>query len=867
MQTRTAFNGGEQAPAAGARYDMDAFMRGCRVLENWDLSAIGGVKRRRGMRQFAPMTQASESTIGEREAKLVPFIYSFSERSAGRYLVSISPGRVRVFNRAGDTVADFISSTYNPAGDSDDEADWYIDPETINIQQLNSILIITSSANPPLQLKCDAEEQWTLTEYKFSSPPWRHEKEKRDKALKVTASLDSGSMEVTYNVDFSAVTDTKEKEIDAGDLLRISFWLDQQEAKQNGATARAGISIRSDLPMDTKKGTRFCVPSETDVTYWICTQEWPGTVYAEGLELPSNYPDNFEKAVDTSSYGDAPVHWSVHDVTGGTIQKNTKFGIKSGYWKYYTCIKDFGAGDFVPGLASYDDYPDFFRPGIILGDALACQGQWEFWCSGTWYGEYAVCRNYEKRSWYDDGWETAGRSKSYNEAATNEHVTGDESAEPCYLRLVLLQSRRVSEEDIESGWPPDSCGNRLIVKGFQYSQTLQASIVTNTEGTASVNWTCPDKVQSDWYGQRTVSVWSWQAFCDKYGYPRLCALFGQRLIFAATNDQPQTVWMSQVDDFANFHTHNNDDSAIAITLATTTQNPICWMMERRDVLMLGTSDREYVLMSHNGAAITKDSLQRTMHGNIGSANVNALEAEDKVLFVERGGGRIFQYGYNYEIDGYRSTDLTILASHLLKNNGGVVDAACIAKPERQAVFVAGNGQLILCAYQESQQVNAWHRWVTDGKILSVCAMPDGTNNDRIFLLVERTVPNADGETGWEEQTVLNIEVIDEESTYQDNFGTDYTSTLITNSMFNAMERPVNKGLRREIAYNFLGDVPLKNMLFTSDGGENWARAAREADVLPGGWHKLGTLNNWEYETAVGVKVCGNNPLTLLCLQG
>lgn len=49
MQTRTCFNGGELSPELAERADLDVYMRGCRVLENWELSQMGGVKRRRGM--------------------------------------------------------------------------------------------------------------------------------------------------------------------------------------------------------------------------------------------------------------------------------------------------------------------------------------------------------------------------------------------------------------------------------------------------------------------------------------------------------------------------------------------------------------------------------------------------------------------------------------------------------------------------------------------------------------------------------------------------------------------------------------------------------------------------------------------------
>ncbi|MCD8071100.1 MAG: hypothetical protein LUE08_06950 [Akkermansiaceae bacterium] len=866
MQSRTAFNGGEQSPEAGARYDMDAFARGCRTLENWEVSALGGVKRRRGMRQFVNLEQGTTDVLGERDAVLRPYIYSYAETSDLRFLVSLSPARIRVFARDGTQEAEFLSGYYYLDGATSCEYDFYLDPDTLNVQQVNALMIITCATNAPLQLKRDSEGVWTLTEYEFTNLPWRYEKEKRDEAITVSSAVSSDSNEITYSVDFSEVTDENESTIDGGDVLRISFWVDQQEVFELGSVTRADIEERSSaVPAAASKGDRFCVPSETSVTYWVCIQEFVSSIYSEGLEYPSNYPDNFEKAVDVSSYEDASIYWSVSSVQG--CGKGTKFGIRSGYWVYYTCIKDFTEDDIVDGMDSYDDYPDYFRAGVALGDALVCQGEWQFWCSGTWYGEYSVIRNYESASLYDDGWETAGRSSSYNESASNDEITGDESGEACYLRLMLLRTRRVSYTGIVSGWPPDGCGNRLIVKGFQYSQTLTASVVTDSDGNVtSVDWVCDDKVQISWTGTRSIDVWSWRAFNDRYGYPELCAIFQQRLCFAATDAQPQTVWMSQTDDLSNFLVYDGDDSAIAATLATTTQNPICWMLERGEVLMLGTSDREYVLRSSSGA-LTPDTLTKSMHGNTGSSSIHALEAVDKVVFIERGGGRCYECGYNYEIDGYRSSDMTILAPHVLSEHGGVTDSTLISKPERQAVFSLGDGQVALCAYQSAQSVNAWHRWVTDGTVLSVCAMPDGVNNDRLFLLVERDTYDTEGEDGWEAVTTLNIEVVDEDSDYQDNFRRDYTSTLVTNSMINPLQGAVAKGLRSEIAYRFLSDVPLVNMQFTSDSGEHWARAPLQADVIPAGWHTIGTWNSWQFDTGVGVKVTGNNALSLLCIQG
>ena len=53
MQSRVSFNAGEFAPEMSARADVEYYNKGCLTLENWEVSQLGSIKRRRGMRKFA----------------------------------------------------------------------------------------------------------------------------------------------------------------------------------------------------------------------------------------------------------------------------------------------------------------------------------------------------------------------------------------------------------------------------------------------------------------------------------------------------------------------------------------------------------------------------------------------------------------------------------------------------------------------------------------------------------------------------------------------------------------------------------------------------------------------------------------------
>lgn len=85
-----------------------------------------------------------------------------------------------------------------------------------------------------------------------------------------------------------------------------------------------------------------------------------------------------------------------------------------------------------------------------------------------------------------------------------------------------------------------------------------------------------------------------------YGFPSLVDVFQQRLVLAATQAQPQTVWLSKTDDLNSFEVGKQDDSALALTLSTTTQNRICWLMAQSSRLLLGTADAEWTVSGGQG---------------------------------------------------------------------------------------------------------------------------------------------------------------------------------------------------------------------------------------------------------------------------
>lgn len=809
---RLAFNGGEVSPSMAFRSDMDVFSRACSSVVNFEIMGTGGVRRRRALRHVAEVAQ---------ETRLIPFIYS----SVRSYIIELSQQKIIIRDHEGTELETI-----------DSNGDWaYHDLNSVRWQQCNGVLFICSATAPVMSLVLNDDETWSFERFAFKVAPWESIDE-QDEAVVVQQNGDLFSVTVNEEPMTGGV----------GDLLRVSFWLDKAEAREKGVDIRErNWTLYGDASAGIQEGATFevgdCVAVCSEVVYecYICTAKWEGSNdMTEGCGSPANYKDNFLPAEDLTGFDDVTPIYELSK--SQTYSKGAKVKIKTGYWTLYTCVKAFGDGDYVGGKTSPEQYKGYFIKGVAVGDALTCKGTWKFYCSGTWYGSYEVRRNYENGG-VGVGWETVGESASYVGSPTNNIVTGDEDGEECYLRLFLTTVRYKGEDNLAAGWPSDDCSNRLIVNNYKHDMVLKLLADGNFSEVGAVNVPLASELES--------CDWSWEAFNGRNGYATIVGLHQSRLVLAATSKQPQTLWLSKVDDLSNFDTTQTDDSGLLLTMQTSTQAGICWLHSKRNDLLIGTEDGEWVLSGRDGM-LTAENAHIVAHGGIGSDHVPAIVAQDRVLYCERGGGRVYQYGYNYESDGYRSEDLTIFAEHIGQTHGGILHGAVKKKPQTVAMFVLSDGQVACMTYNTMHNVHAWWRIQTEGEIESVCVLPDGVNEDRVIFVVNR-----DGQR--------YLEYMDGDSGVELDSGQyKYTSELRTTA-FSSPERNEDKHLKAPVQVFFQNEVALDKVQVTTDGS-NWVGVGHKGETVQG-WAELVSLSSWSREPEIGVRV-NEGECEILCMQ-
>jgi len=223
-------------------------------------------------------------------------------------------------------------------------------------------------------------------------------------------------------------------------------------------------------------------------------------------------------------------------------------------------------------------------------------------------------------------------------------------------------------------------------------------------------------------------------------YPGAVALYKQRLIFARTDTQPQTIWGSQVGNYENFNKSNpvRDDDSFEFTMDSDEVNEILWMVGLRE-LVIGTTGGEWEMSPGGDGVLSPSSVDLSKQSNWGSSRVTPLVIGNSVIFVQSATIAIRDLSYSLESDGYTGNELSILANHLIRDYT-ITEWAYARDPDSIIWAIRSDGTLLALTYDKSQQVFGWSRHDTPGGTFeSVAVIRDGDGNDQVYFVVNRTV--------------------------------------------------------------------------------------------------------------------------------
>ena len=286
-------------------------------------------------------------------------------------------------------------------------------------------------------------------------------------------------------------------------------------------------------------------------------------------------------------------------------------------------------------------------------------------------------------------------------------------------------------------------GSQVIVSSAAAVGGINASQINGTrtvqtildENTYSINTNGVANTSEDGGGFVKISSsaattrWDEQSFSALRGYPAAVTFHENRLCFAGTLAEPDTIFMSQLGEFFNYDVGEADDTdAIILVAATGDVNEIRYMRSNRDLQIFTLSDELYI-PTYLNQSITPTNAQIRKQTPFGTEFVLPTSIDGATIFVERGGRAVREYIYSDAEDAYIATGVSTVASHLIVDP---VDIAVVHSgfntQESYAAMVMGNGDMALFSSNRAEKRAAWTNLTTQGSFLATAAI-----GDRLFV--------------------------------------------------------------------------------------------------------------------------------------
>ena len=350
---------------------------------------------------------------------------------------------------------------------------------------------------------------------------------------------------------------------------------------------------------------------------------------------------------------------------------------------------------------------------------------------------------------------------------------------------------------------------------------------------------------------RQTGIWSIGAWGNVQGYPRAVTLHQDRLIFAGSQLQPQTLWMSRTGDYADFGTSDplRDDDAVNITLGGVRADGIHSLLSAGRLIAFTSSGEWQIRGNTEGGAISASGVSAEESTALGSKDIQPMKVNGRIIMIQAQGQKVYALGYDLNTDGYAGSELSVMSGHIFEGKE-IISMAYQKTPDSLLWFALNDGTAAVCTYNPEHEVIGWSRQNSPSlKFLSFQSIPS-TDRTELFSMSE-----------YERNNVL-VRLKDRRTSedYRDN-GTEYESILETLRISDAGNYASKKLIARLSVY------ALDSVLAWA-APKDWERRQRVV------WEETEGLREAELELDSGFEegACiqlrnyGNNSLTIAAIS-
>jgi hypothetical protein len=295
-----------------------------------------------------------------------------------------------------------------------------------------------------------------------------------------------------------------------------------------------------------------------------------------------------------------------------------------------------------------------------------------------------------------------------------------------------------------------------------------------------------------------TSKWTEQSFSALRGYPAAVTFHENRLVFAGTIAQPDSVWMSRSASYYNFDVGAATDAdSIHMTASIGEVNQIRHLVSNRD-LQVFTASSEMFIPAFSSGPITPTNAQIRRQTPFGVDFIRPQSMDGATVFIQAGGAIVREFLFTDTEAAYTAVPVSSLSSHLINvpiemnTFYGALD-----RSESYIFVLNASGNMGVFNSNRAEQRAGWVEFTSQGNFHSTV-----TVDDRVFANL--AFPMGDDST--------RIVLCEFKSGYNTDMSSTYAATSTNSGIFTVSSQFANGAVVNVISgNNYIGE-------FTVSGG-------------------------------------------------
>lgn len=229
-------------------------------------------------------------------------------------------------------------------------------------------------------------------------------------------------------------------------------------------------------------------------------------------------------------------------------------------------------------------------------------------------------------------------------------------------------------------------------------------------------------------------------FPSTNNFPGAVGYSGQRRLFGGTNTLPQNLWCTQAGTESNmtYSIPSRASDAVFVRIATRDSQQIRHIVQLADLIVI-TNNGVWRIQADATVPLSPTTVDPRLQTAIGANMVRPMVVGRSLIYAEDSGGRIRETTYQWQLQGYDSKDLSLLAPNLF--DGFTLKSSAYTRVPIPIIwYVRSDGVLLGCTYMADQDVAGWHQRTTGAtdKFESICAVKEN-GEDVLYAVIQRTV--------------------------------------------------------------------------------------------------------------------------------